>query len=487
VAGALAVLALLALLALLAALPLALEAAGATLPAEAHATSEASANDAMRAGVRAKGRMGGARASTRPARKAAPARLCASAACASCEHIVPPVRREGWYSGRAQIMSTDSLVSLRSQLLAIPAEELAPPHVCPRTASLVALGVVDFVRNEGKGRFAELAAVGGLELHAFDDLARLAEALLRATEQFEAAPHRPRPVIVPNELDVACRGKRASMQAALGTQTDPVIVRALRRQRLSYGPIDLAIDLRAGAALLARHAPALAELATEGRALAAQLETHLWAHDTEELREARHALNRVWCGFEPAYHGLAHLGRELFAEADGLFPTLEAIADLERQARHESSSQHPAAELMEAELPPSRRGAPSSRRAGPSSRRMRSAPPPPAAARALVEVILHAGSESNVWLGFSQDIAEGGVFVASYVSHPIGAELDLDLLLNDRDAPMRVSGEVCWLRPPSAGDDMPAGYGVRLTEASKQATRLLTRLANVRTPIFYDD
>jgi Tfp pilus assembly protein PilZ len=384
-------------------------------------------------------------------------------------------------------MSTDSLVSLRSQLLAIPAEELAPPHVCARTAALVALGVVDFVATEGKQRFAELAAVGGIERHAVDDLARLADALLHAVEQFEAAPHRPQPVVVPVDLDVACRGKRASMQAALDTQPHPVVTRALRRQRLSYGPIDLALDLRAGAALINRHAPALAELAAEGRALAAQLETHLWAHDTEELREARHALNRVWCGFEPAYHALASLGCELFAEAEGLFPTLEAIADLERQARHESSSQHLAADLMEAEIPPSRRGAPSSRRTGSSSRRMRSAPPPPVDARALVEVILHAGSESNVWLGFSQDIAEGGVFVASYVSHPIGAALDLDLLINDRDAAVRVSGEVCWLRPPSAGDDMPAGYGVRLTEASKQATQLLTRLANVRTPIFYDD
>jgi uncharacterized protein (TIGR02266 family) len=273
------------------------------------------------------------------------------------------------------------------------------------------------------------------------------------------------------------------MHGALSSFGDAEIVGALQRQRLSYGPFDLAIDLRASAALLQRHAPAESELASGGRALAKELEAHLWAHDTPELRQARQALHRVWTAFEPAYHGLAEIGRELFAHSDNLFPTLEAIADVERNARHGSSSKIPAAELIDAGLPASRRN-------GPPSRRMRSTPPMVASVtseRALVEVVLHASSESNVWLGFSQDIAEGGVFVASYAAHPLGAHLDLDLHLHDHDEAVRVTGQVTWLRPASAGDDLPAGYGVRLTDASHEATKLLTRFASRRTPIFYDD
>jgi len=378
-------------------------------------------------------------------------------------------------------MGTDSVVkSLHENLLAIPSEELMPPHVDPRTAALVALGVVDFVRHDGKARFAELAAMDGIDLEAFDDLARLAEALLRVVDVFDDAPRTPKPVVIPPDLDATCRAKRSAMQSALSSFTDPMVVRALQRQRLSYGAIDLALDLRASAALVARHAPAMMELADSGRALAKDLEAHLWVHDTPELRQARAALHRVWTAFEPAYHGLAELGRELFTQSDNIFPTLEAIADVERNARNESSSRHHAADLIEAELP-------SSRRSGPPSRRVRSSPPVLDDPRALIEVVLHASSESNVWLGFSQDIAEGGVFVASYVAHPLGARLELDLHVHDRDEPVRVSGHVTWLRPASAGDDLPAGYGVRLTDASHEATKLLTKFASRRTPIFYDD
>lgn len=377
--------------------------------------------------------------------------------------------------------------SLRTRLLAIPEDELVPPHVDPSTAALVALGVVDFVRHDGKKRFDELAAVGGVEPQAFDELEKLAEALLRVVAVFEAAPRAPAPVVIPQDLDVAARERRGAVQHTLESHVDPVITRALALQRLSYGPIDLAIDLRAGAALLARTGSEKA-LADEACALAAKLEHHLWTHDTSELREARKALHRVWSAFEPAYHALAELGRELFTHAEGVFPTLEAIADLERHARHESSSAMPAAAIVESELPPiSHRSAPPSRRSGPWSMRVRPSHGAHDTARKLVEVDLHAESESNVWLGFSQDIAEGGVFVASYVHHPIGAELDLDLHLHGNDEPIRVAGEVTWLRPHGAGDDMPAGFGVRLTQASKEATQALTRLANARTPIFYDD
>lgn len=385
-------------------------------------------------------------------------------------------------------MSSDSPVSLHTHLLAIPEDELVPPHVDPCTAALAALGVVDFVRHDGKERFAELAAVGGLSPAAFEELERLADAVLRVVSVFESAPRAPSPVVIPHDLDVEARAKRSALQAALLGSDDPVVVRTLQRQKLSYGPIDLAIDLRAGAALLLRHSPERSALAEEARALAAKLETHLWAHDTRQLREARKALHRVWSAFEPTYHDIAELGRELFNDAEGMFPTLEAIADVERQARHESSSSMRAIDIVESELPPASRrsSAPPSMRSGHHSQRVVVARPTDVA-RKVVEVELHVDSESNVWLGFSQDIAEGGVFVASYVAHPIGAELDLDLHLHDRDAPVRVSGHVCWVRPPSAGDDLPAGYGVRLTDASHDATRALTRLANVRTPIFYDD
>jgi uncharacterized protein (TIGR02266 family) len=92
-----------------------------------------------------------------------------------------------------------------------------------------------------------------------------------------------------------------------------------------------------------------------------------------------------------------------------------------------------------------------------------------------------------VWLGFSQDLAEGGVFVATYESRPIGARVDLALHLDGRDEPLRIGGRVHWLRPHSAGDDMPVGVGVRLVDVSREAAKTLQAFAVKRTPIFYDD
>jgi Tfp pilus assembly protein PilZ len=99
-------------------------------------------------------------------------------------------------------------------------------------------------------------------------------------------------------------------------------------------------------------------------------------------------------------------------------------------------------------------------------------------------------SESNLWLGFSQDMAEGGVFVATYDTRPLGTRGEIALHLDksdDEGEPIALIGNVHWVRPSSAGEDLPAGVGVRLTNLTTEVAQRLEAFAARRTPIFYDD
>ena len=104
----------------------------------------------------------------------------------------------------------------------------------------------------------------------------------------------------------------------------------------------------------------------------------------------------------------------------------------------------------------------------------------------VLDVVLSVTSESNLYLGFSQDVAEGGVFVATYEARPIGARVELALHLEGGE-PVKLDGHVHWLRPQGSGDDMPVGVGVRLGTVSSEVAKALQSFAVRRTPIFYDD
>ncbi len=381
--------------------------------------------------------------------------------------------------------------SLHARLLTLSIGDIAPPHVDPQVAALAAMALVDFARSaEGQARFAELARLDGFDHALLDDLDMLAHALLGVVETFDVAPRSPRAIVVPAELETQCRARRSLLTTLLTERLSllPSVEVALRTVRLSYGPIDLALDLRTLAAHVDTHhgdlagAPGFdARLVDSTRALALALEDHLYSADTPELHQARRALHRMWTLFERSYRELAEIGREIFHhDGEDIFPTLEAIAQVSRTARHQSSSSRPATTIVEESLH-GPKSAPVSRR---SSRRMMAVRPE--AAPLSLEVWLHGASDSNLYLGFTQDVAEGGVFVATYEERPIGATVELSLEIDGKE-PVKVAGQVHWTRPQGASDDLPVGLGVRLLAVSRELGQTLQAFAARRTPIFYDD
>ena len=78
-----------------------------------------------------------------------------------------------------------------------------------------------------------------------------------------------------------------------------------------------------------------------------------------------------------------------------------------------------------------------------------------------VEVDLR--SESTFFTGFSENLSEGGLFIATDAPFEIGDRLDITLSLMG-DAPTTQQVTVRWIRPPGAIGGLPAGMGVQFDD-----------------------
>lgn len=107
--------------------------------------------------------------------------------------------------------------------------------------------------------------------------------------------------------------------------------------------------------------------------------------------------------------------------------------------------------------------------------------------RVRVEITLDASSEHNVWCDLSMDVAEGGVFVATYEAVRLGTVVDVALRLPEDDEPTETSGVVRWTREHVDGADAPAGIGIKFVSLSPSAREALGRFAEcVREPILFE-
>ncbi len=107
---------------------------------------------------------------------------------------------------------------------------------------------------------------------------------------------------------------------------------------------------------------------------------------------------------------------------------------------------------------------------------------------AALEVHVNATSEHNFYTGFTQNISEGGLFVATSQIHELGAQLEFTFTLHPDPDPITVRGVVRWMRESHGFTDGPAGMGVMFTEVSELAkARINDFIRRRRESIFYDD
>lgn len=107
---------------------------------------------------------------------------------------------------------------------------------------------------------------------------------------------------------------------------------------------------------------------------------------------------------------------------------------------------------------------------------------------------------NNFYTGLSEDISDGGVFIATHVRLAVGTPVTIWMTIPGSDAPTRVSGTVRWVREPSAiakaenifgGDRQlaeaaPPGIGVQFHDVSDATRKAIRGFMTCRRPDFFE-
>jgi uncharacterized protein (TIGR02266 family) len=95
-------------------------------------------------------------------------------------------------------------------------------------------------------------------------------------------------------------------------------------------------------------------------------------------------------------------------------------------------------------------------------------------------------SDSNFYAGFTEDLSDGGLFVATHMLQEIGTELTLTFTLPN-DYEVRAVGVVRWLRDPhDLNADTRPGMGIQLRELSQDDQAMIREFLTLRDPLFHD-
>jgi uncharacterized protein (TIGR02266 family) len=105
--------------------------------------------------------------------------------------------------------------------------------------------------------------------------------------------------------------------------------------------------------------------------------------------------------------------------------------------------------------------------------------------REKLEANVGATTESNFFVGFSGEISEGGVFIATYATFPVGTPVEVLVTLPGGYA-STITGSVRFVRDPMDMDSEP-GIGVRFDSLTAEQRDLVLRFIRKRPPLFYDD
>ena len=104
-----------------------------------------------------------------------------------------------------------------------------------------------------------------------------------------------------------------------------------------------------------------------------------------------------------------------------------------------------------------------------------------------VELDVSLESESNFYLGLTENLSEGGLFIATHVIKPMGTKVEVSFKLPHVAEPIKAVGVVRWIRQYSETSDTSPGMGVRFEEISPREVEQIREFLAARAPLFYDE
>jgi uncharacterized protein (TIGR02266 family) len=109
-----------------------------------------------------------------------------------------------------------------------------------------------------------------------------------------------------------------------------------------------------------------------------------------------------------------------------------------------------------------------------------------AAPRLEARLVASVEADAGCHVGITENLSEGGAFVATRAPQSIGDEVSLMIALPDL-ALIHARGTVRWLRTPSKRNGMSGGIGIRFERLSAlDAVRIQDFLATRRSMLFDD-
>jgi len=104
-----------------------------------------------------------------------------------------------------------------------------------------------------------------------------------------------------------------------------------------------------------------------------------------------------------------------------------------------------------------------------------------------VELEVTMESETNFYMGLTENLSEGGLFIATHVHKPLGTPIEVSFKLPEMSQPIKVSGTVRWVREYSETSDSSPGMGVRFEHIDVEDAEQIRRFLGARDPLFYDE
>ena len=104
-----------------------------------------------------------------------------------------------------------------------------------------------------------------------------------------------------------------------------------------------------------------------------------------------------------------------------------------------------------------------------------------------MQAAIDFGSDSNFYTGFSTNISEGGLFIATVQYVQRGTPVDLRFTLPN-GAQVSAHGEVRWTREINdKTPDIFPGVGVQFIGLAPEAAQAIKEFVASREPMFYPD
>lgn len=108
-----------------------------------------------------------------------------------------------------------------------------------------------------------------------------------------------------------------------------------------------------------------------------------------------------------------------------------------------------------------------------------------AAHRVDLSVDIGLETDTNFFTGFSEDLSDGGLFIATYKTLPVGTELRVSFALPDGHT-VKCAAVVAWVRESrDKSADVKPGMGVHLEGLTRADREAIQSFLRERSPFFY--